>query len=157
MKSIFFAFLSLFVLTYATAQVSNNVYKIPFKFKTLDGKVFTQANLKANTSTIVIFFDPYCEHCATQAEWFAAASTKFKTTQFLFVTTEPTVKASVDFQQKYFGGKGMNVTFLLDTDFKFDAYFGYSETPSIYVFNKTGLRTQALKKETPVDKITPYL
>lgn len=157
MKSIFFAFLTIFAVSFASAQMSNNVRQIPFSFKTLDGKTFTNANLKANKSTIVIFFDPYCEHCESQASWFAAAASKFASTQFLFVTTEPTIQASVDFKQKYFAGKNMDVTFLLDTNFKFDGYFGYSETPSIYVYNKAGNRTQALKKETPVDKIIPYL
>jgi len=152
------AFLSLVLALLALAAFAqgNNVYKTPFRFKTLDGKLFTNANLKPNKSTVVVFFDPYCEHCATQAGWLGAGAAKLKNVQFLFVTTEPTVQASIDFKAKYFTGKNMDVTILLDTDFKFDAYFGYSEAISMYVYKKTGERSQSFKKETPVDKMIPF-
>lgn len=153
MKRVFTLTMLLFLFAAAQAQVPN------FSFKGLNGQAFTQANLKKGFSTIVIFFDPWCDHCEQQAKWIAAAPDKFRNTNILFVTTEPQKEASVNFRDKFFGKSGMtNVHFMIDTEFRFDAYFkGYYEVPSILIYNKEGKHVKTLNKETPAEQLAALL
>lgn len=157
MKNLFAIITTLAIcIGYVSAQKLANINTNAFAFKTLDGKPFTKANLKKDKSTLVMFFDPYCDHCELQSKWFAADAAKLKGVQFLLVTTEPTVQASLDFKKKCFGTAAIDVTILLDDKFRFDAYFGYSETPSMYLFNKKGDHTKSYKHETKPAEMLPF-
>jgi len=49
------------------------------------------------------------------------------------------------------------VYILQDKQFLFDGYFGYSEIPSIYVYNQQWQRVKAFNKETPADVLLRFL
>ncbi|MEM6262804.1 MAG: redoxin domain-containing protein [Bacteroidota bacterium] len=128
-----------------------------FEFFTLDGKSFTHSNLQAGLPTVVMFFDPYCDHCAKQADWIQAKADEFAGIQLVFVTTEPEASATQEFQEKHFGGTSLkHLHFLQDKNFYFDTYFGYSEVPSMYLYDKNGERIKDLHKEVEADKLLGY-
>jgi len=129
-----------------------------FSFQDLSGKAFTQENVKKNMATIVFFFDPYCDHCQQQAEWINDMSRDFKNIQLIWVSTE-TPESIGEFQKKHLNAKSLalNTHFLVDTEFMFDSYFGYSEAPSMYLYDKSGKRVKSFTKETPAKILLRYL
>ena len=129
-----------------------------FSFNDLDGRAFTKADLREDLPTIVFFFDPYCDHCQQQAKWIKEAGDQFKDIQMVWVTTESETKASQEFSLEYFGGgKWEHVYFLIDSNFLFDGFFGYSEVPSIYIYNASGQRLKSFSKETPAEILLRFL
>ena len=128
-----------------------------FSFKDLKEQKFTREQVKTGIPTIVIFFDPYCDHCAQQADWIAGSADAFKQINLVWVTTEMK-DATEEFVATHFSGAKLPYQhFLLDTEFMFDGYFGYSEVPSIYLYNAAGKRVKSLDKETPADALLKYL
>lgn len=120
-----------------------------FQFTDLSGEPFTQDQLEADMTTIAIFFDPYCEHCTQQAKWITESADLFDDVQMIWVTTEMEEPTKA-FYEEHFADRGLpHVHVLMDKDFMFDAYFGYSEVPSIYIYDKQGKRIKSLSKETP--------
>lgn len=131
--------------------------KLPaFSFTGLDGQTFTHAQLQPGLPTIAIFFDPYCDHCATQAGWIVEAADLFQDVQMIWVTTE-SAEAATEFYNTHFKDSGLDKVYvLLDPEFMFDSYFGYSEVPSIYLYDAAGKRIKALHEETEAAKLKAY-
>lgn len=128
-----------------------------FQFQDLAGNVFSKGDLKTDLATIAIFFDPYCDHCTQQAKWIVEAKDTLKDVQILWVTTEE-LEGVKGFYEEYFAQEDMpNLHILRDTEYMFDAYFGYSEVPSIYVYNKAGQRVKAFNKEVPPSILLKFL
>ena len=130
-----------------------------FAFTDLEGNSFTHTNLEPGLATIVMFFDPYCDHCEQQAKWINEDAEDFENIQLLFVTTEPEVAATQEFVSKVFSNTPLEyVHFLLDTDYMFDAYFeGYYEVPSVLIYTNEGKLSKILNKETPAADLLKHL
>ncbi|MEM9721883.1 MAG: redoxin domain-containing protein [Bacteroidota bacterium] len=143
-----------FFLTFSGVQAQQSLPQ--FSFSDLDGKAFTYAQLRSDIPTIVFFFDPYCEHCQQQATWMKEAKNELTNVQQIWVTTEEPIAAR-DFGEKYLGGDWDNVHILIDKQFLFDGYFGYSQIPSIYLYNNQGQQVKAFDKETPADVLLRFL
>ncbi len=130
---------------------------LQFSFKDLQGKTFTHQQLVPGQPTMVMFFDPYCDHCEQQAKYLRDAKDKFLKVNLVWVTTEDAAAA------KSFRDKNLplsifpKVHVLTDPEFVFDGYFGYSEVPSIYLFNKEGKRVKDFHHETPAAELLKYL
>ena len=147
-------FLLGFALT-ATAQKA-----LPeFGFQDLEGNVFAYTQLEQDQPTVVVYFDPWCDHCAHQADMLADADDQLKNFNIVFVTnTDPDGQASKEFKAKHFGDSELqHVHVLLDPNFYFDGYFGYSEVPSVYVYNAEKKRVGAFTKETTAEDILKKL
>jgi len=127
-----------------------------FVFTDLSGKSFSHAQLRSDLPTLVFFFDPYCDHCQQQATWIKESKDEFADVQQVWVTTEEADPAR-QFKEEYLGNEWNHVYVLLDKQFLFDGYFGYSEIPSIYIYNKEGQRVKAFNKETPADVLLRFL
>ena len=147
-------FLSVVLSVFALGLVS--AQSLPdFAFYDLQGNLFTKANIKKKAPVVVIFFDPYCDHCQTQAGWINAAGEKFKAknAQVVWVSTESEENIA-KFRNTTFTKSALkDVYFLRDKKYWFDGYFGYSEAPSIYVYNAEGKLVKSLKKETPAETL----
>lgn len=127
-----------------------------FLFYTLEGKAFTDKDLpQAERGTIVVFFDPYCDHCQRQASFFQKEATALRGIRLIWVSTEA-AEALRNFQEKYL--KGIPQLYVLrDKDFKFDHFFGYSVAPTIYIYDAKGKLKKVLREEAPVATILQYL
>ncbi|MEL6673765.1 MAG: redoxin domain-containing protein [Bacteroidota bacterium] len=131
-----------------------------FTFPDLDGKTFTHTQLDPNKSTMIMMFDPYCDHCETQAGWIAEAATKFQHVQFVFVTIETEKEPIKAFRDKYFGKTSLKeqVKFLQDPDFMFEEYFGYTDdSVNIYLFKAGKKQRKYFGKETEAETLLKFL
>lgn len=123
-----------------------------FLLYTLDGKAFTDQDLPpAQRGRIVIFFDPYCDHCQKQATFMRENAATLKDFQQIWVSTE-TTDAIKKFQETYLKGIP-NVFVLRDKDFKFDGFFGYSVAPTIYVYDRAGKLRAVHREEVPLNRL----
>ncbi len=149
MKQIIY-FLSLIVFTGFVSFTAQAQKKMPaFTFEDLNAKPFTNANIKQGLSTIVFFYDPYCEHCAQQADWIRESEAAFKNTNLVWVSTED-LQPIQEFKNAHFGGSALDkLYFVRDTKWKFDTYFGYTVAPGVYLYNKDNVLLKSYNKETP--------
>ena len=130
-----------------------------FKFTRTNGQAFTKANLKAGMATVVIFFDPDCDHCQQQAQWLKTDVAKLKgvNVQFLWVSTADP-KPIADFEKRFFTGITQPlIYFAQDKDYAFDNYFGYSEVPNIKIYDSKGKFVKEFKKEVTIAELIPLL
>jgi peroxiredoxin len=159
-KSLFAALFILLALSLGSSIFAQTTPKsLPsFTFETLTGQALTPANLNAKGKPIiVVYFDPDCDHCQKQARYFAAAKERFQGVKFLYVTIADKSGIST-FHKTYFGASGLDVTFGLDTQYRFDEYFGYSQVPSVYAYNAAGQLVGSWKEdEVPADVIAKAL
>jgi peroxiredoxin len=144
-------------LLHAQTQPQTKAQLPAFSFKLADtGKLITQKSLKPNMHTLVIFFDPSCDHCELQAEWIKEALSRFGNTQFLWVSTA-TPKEIQAFRDKFFKGVTVPMYWAQDSEYRVDEYFGYTTVPSIYVYNTQNALRVTYRNEVAVDMILAYL
>ena len=120
---------------------------------------YNSAKLNQSKSALIIYFDPWCEHCNQQAEWIAARPDAFKNVQILFVTFEPEKTPIQEFKNKYFSAAGWsNVVFLQDLDFQFETYFGYTDDPLyIYCYKPGGGKGKYFGEEQRAEVLINFL
>lgn len=131
-----------------------------FSFYDLEGEPFTYEQLDPERPVFVMMFDPYCDHCRTQAANIANEPEKFlqKDVQFVWVTLEPEAEAIVGFREEFFGDSGLDVHFLQDQDIRFEAFFGYTDDPvNIYLFKPNGKRPKYFGEEQEAATLLNYL
>ena len=61
----------------------------PFEITLANGKVFTATQLIKNKPTVLIYFDPDCEHCVLFTKELLKRSTSIKDKQVVMVTYQP--------------------------------------------------------------------
>ncbi len=150
-KIILFTF---FLATFALFNLAQAQKALPkFSFFDLEGKTFTSANLKTGVPTIVFFYDPYCEHCNLQADWINNSYIRVKGMNLVWVSTEEAGPIQ-EFKKNHFSTNTWDkLYFLRDSGFKFDNYFGYTEAPGIYLYDKNGVLVKDFRKETPTSDL----
>lgn len=124
-----------------------------FSFPEISGTALTNLELKEWAPVIVFYFDPGCEHCQEQATMLNEQIEKFSGTNLLFVAfAEPAdVKT---YRDTYFpGGQKKNMFFCTDPTYKFDKTFGYSQAPTIHIYNKSWKKVKVFRNEIAVEEI----
>jgi hypothetical protein len=149
----------LLLLIVATAPLQGQISFPAFAFQDLEGNEFTPAKLDANTATMIMLFDPFCDHCETQATWIAEQADKFKNVQFVFVTLEPEVKYIEEFRDRNFGETDLDkLYFVQDVNVAFESYFGYTDdVVNIYLYHPDRKRPKYFGEETPAEDLLKYL
>lgn len=152
MKLTSIAFATGLILTSTTLMMAQ--LAVPaFEFTDLEDHPFSNDNLDQGKSTLIIYFDPWCEHCNQQAAWIAEESSDFRDVQVLFITFEPEKEPIEAFRQQHFSsGDWSHVVFLQDLDFMFESYFGYTDDPLYIYCYKPGNRNGTyFGKEQPAE------
>ena len=110
-----------------------------FMFQTMDGKVFTKAEMVKNKTSIFILFDVTCEHCMHEISDIAKNYDSFKDVEFYLVSMD-NKQGILSFISNY--GKGLygrqNVTVLQDFRSEFVQKFRPERFPALFVYSKTG-------------------
>jgi cytochrome oxidase Cu insertion factor (SCO1/SenC/PrrC family) len=148
-----FLFLLFALMTFSVNVLTAQVLP-KFAFYETGNKAFTNARLKAGVPVVVVYFDPDCDHCNKQAQMIKAEVSKFNNVQMVWVAFPADLEAINAFGKKYFPAQfGKSFFFLRDNDYTFDKAFGYSEAPSIYIYNKTGklVKSYAKKEVSPTE------
>jgi len=133
-----------------------------FQFSDLEGHTFAASQLDPSRPVFVMMFDPYCDHCQTQAENIAAAADAFeaKEVQFVWVTLDPEPEAIAKFRDHHFGETGLReqMHFLMDTEIRFEEYFGYTDDAvNIYCYKPGAKRPRYFGEEQEATVLLKYL
>jgi len=125
-------------------EIAKQIQTIPkFKLKTLDSIPFTNSNLKPNLNTIFIYFNSECDFCQHEAKSISQNLNKFKTVQFIFVSTEA-INTIKQFSEKHKLNNQPNITFLYDKAFHFTNLFNAQSIPYILIYNQNN---ELIKKQ----------
>jgi hypothetical protein len=120
----------------------------------LDGNVVDLKTLKSKT--VVVLFQPDCDHCQHEAEEIKANLDRFKKQTMYFVSSSP-VDQILKFSNDYKLSGQSNIYFGSTTVQKILDTFGPIAAPSIYIYSETGQLIQRFNGQTPVAEIIQYL
>jgi hypothetical protein len=131
-------FLILITAAYLPVMAQNPASVLPeFKFSKLDGTSFSKNQIKGEEKSIIIYFDPTCDHCQGEITAIGKRYNDFKNVSFYLVSGHAKSEVST-FMQTY--GKQLkdkkNVTVLLDPKMEFIPKFSPTQYPAIYVYSK---------------------
>lgn len=126
-----------------------------FSFINLEGKVFTQHNLK-NKPIIFVYFNSDCNYCQSEASKIEEKLQDFKNVQLLFVSFEEK-EGIVKFAKQYKLDNQDNIVFLEDRKGEFSKLFDVNSIPYIVVYNKNGKFLKKFKGITKTDDILKVL
>jgi hypothetical protein len=157
LKNIFLVLILLFAGSFlsADAQSRQTVSVLPdFSFFKLDGTSFTRNNMKAGVKSIIIYFDPGCDHCQHEVEAIGKRYNEFKDVAFYLVSANEKTQIS-SFMQTF--GKDLNgrnnVTVLHDPELQFFYKFSPTTFPAIYVYSFQGKLIKQFSGTTKVDDL----
>lgn len=117
-----------------------------FEFFDMSNKPIGPASLPFSTPVIFFYFDPDCDHCQQIATWLNEQAAQFKGITLVMVSWAE-VEAIKAFPGKYLPDYPGSLFVTKDSKYSIDKWFGYSETPSIYVYNRHWKRTASFKDE----------
>jgi peroxiredoxin len=120
----------------------------------VDGNVIDLKTLKSKT--VVVLFQPDCDHCQHEAEEIKANLDRFKNQTMYFVSSSP-VDQIVKFSKDYKLNDQRNIYFGSTTVQKILDTFGPIAAPSIYIYDESGQLVQKFNGQTPVGEIVQYL
>lgn len=122
-----------------------------FSFTSHTGEKINRRSLSEGNPVIIVYFDPYCDHCLTQAEVIKAGADQLKNASIIWVSWSEH-DDNETFYNTYFSG-AKNVKVCKDENFAFDSWFGYSEVPSVFVYNGNWQLSAKFTKEATVDQL----
>lgn len=128
----------------------------PFSYSTINGKLFTNENLKQNTPTLFLYFNSECEHCQSEASQIQESMAKFKEIQLVFVSFEEKNKI-IAFAKEYKLDSYDNITFLLDKQITFSTTFDVNSLPTMILYNKNKELIEKIKGQTKIGTILKKL
>ena len=134
------------------ATVENDLPNLQIRL--VDGNMVDLKSLKEKT--ILVLFQPDCDHCQHEAEDIKANLDRFKNLTMYFVSSSP-VDEIVKFSKDYKFIEHNNIHFGSTTTQNILDTFGAISAPSIYIYSEKGDLIQKFNGQTPVDQIIQYL
>lgn len=108
-----------------------------------------------DTPTIILFFNPDCDHCQYEAKSILEHQSDFTNTNFWWVAT---VDASAinNFSKKYNLVSLSNQYFAKLPAEKVVETFGSVSVPNIFIYDKTGVLQKEFRGETKIEALLKY-
>ncbi len=130
--------------------------KLPnMKLVKLDGKEFNAKTL-LGSKTILILFQPDCDHCQNEAKQIAERLPAFASYVVYFVSSAP-LKDIEKFSQEYKLSGKPNIHFATAGFQSIVDNYGPIPAPSIYIYSSTGSIENSFNGEMEIDVVIKYL
>lgn len=137
----------------STQQYFKSPYIPAFDIRKVpDSSSFTNNTLQKGKPTIVVFFDPDCDHCQVATKNFTSKIDRLKNVQILMVTIYDFSRIN-KFYKEYKLANFPNITVTRDAAFVLPKFYQVSSLPDVYVYDKSGKLMAHYKKDIPVDEI----
>jgi len=127
-----------------------------FSFSSLNGDSVSNNLFDNGRPLILFYFDPTCSHCEKQAQWISKSIEQFEGVDLLWLAWEVNDAIS-SFRKNYFSQATDNVYFAVDVDYRFDGIFGFSEIPTVFIFDDRNSLLKTFNGETKVEKLLKIL
>ncbi|WP_395047080.1 TlpA family protein disulfide reductase [Flavobacterium sp.] len=138
-------------------EVAEHIKIIPvFEYQTLEGKPFSNKDLKENTATVFLYFNSECEHCQSEATQIKEKINQFKNVQLVFISFEEP-KQIATFAITYKLNNDANIYFLCDSKVSFATTFDVKSLPTIVVYDKEKNLLKKIKGQVKVQTILKLL
>lgn len=143
------------ILLLATTQAFAQGDLPDFSFTSTENGAVGKSDLDQGEPVIIFYFDPDCDDCLAQAGSIKSEIESFDGVQLLWISwAENTVLTA--FKDEYFPNN-TNVYVLKDDSFMFDSYFGYSEVPAVYVYNKSWQQVGSFNDTVSIEELLSLL
>ena len=139
-------------------QIAEKIKNIPEFYFYMPGSdsIFTDANIKADKATLIIYYNPECEHCQYEADIISKRIEEFKPFQLFFITYANAEQIE-SFAHNYKLTGFANIKFLWDKEFIFSDVFGESKVPVSFIYDKEGKLVKKIIGEIKVDALLKFL
>ncbi len=138
-------------------EVAENIKTIPrFAYKSMDGKTFTNKNLKTGKPIVFFYFNSDCEHCQNEAQQVRLNLSKLSGVELIFISFE-TPKSIKNFARTYQLDDCKNITFLCDQKITFATTFDVNAVPSIVTYDKNQKLVEKIKGQVKIETLIKKL
>jgi peroxiredoxin len=138
---------------YDKKQKEASIQVMPsFGYKTLDGSLYTNKNLKENTATIFIYFNSDCDFCNHEAQEIQTNIEKLKKFQLVFISFEKPAQIKA-FAQTHKLNNYDNISFIHDSRASFATTFDIKSLPAIVIYDNQNKLVAKMKGQTKVATI----
>lgn len=125
----------------------------PFTVVGLDSSIYTKADLKKNSETIIMYFNPGCDHCRHQLDSLIANMDKFKKMQIVMATYQP-MDDIKEFYKEFKLKQYPNIHIGRDSKYFFQPFYKIMNLPFLALYDKKGKLLTTFEGTTPVKKLT---
>ncbi|MHB9141753.1 MAG: TlpA family protein disulfide reductase [Paludibacter sp.] len=122
-------------------------------FESLDGQTVYVDEFDPKKPTVIIYFNPECEHCQYEASEIGTHSDQFEKANMILITPDDSIKRVEDFAKQHHLWKVDNLTILIDRGQKFKSYFGTSSFPTVFIYGPDKKLRKIYKGETKTEAI----
>jgi peroxiredoxin len=127
----------------------------PLKLRNLDGTpLSTQSFL--GSKTILVLFQPDCDHCQNEAEQIAKRLPAFAGYTVYFISSAPLAEVE-KFSRDYKLNGHPNIHFALTNSQSIIDSYGPIPAPSIYIYSTEGTLLNSFNGEMEIDVVIKYL
>ena len=138
-------------------KVAENIKTIPtFEYQNINGKIFTNKDLKKNIPTLFIYYNSECDFCNEEAQMIKKNIAKFTNFQLCFISFEEHNQIK-SFATKYQLNIYDNVHFLCDNKITFASTFDVKSMPCLVLYNKDQKLIEKIKGQVKTETILKKL
>ena len=128
-----------------------------YSFELLNGEQIFIDEFDNRKPTVIIYFNPECEHCQYEASEIGAQPEQFEKANMILVTPDDSAKRVEAFALKYHLWEIDNLTILLDREKQFKNRFGTAVFPSTFIYGSDKKLVKMFRGETRMDAIIKSL
>ncbi len=126
-------------------------------FESLAGGLVYLDEFDRQKPTVIIYFNPGCEHCQYEATEIGHRAEQFGKINTILVTPEPSVEKVKAFAQTYHLNEVDNLFILLDKNRQFIRHFGTTVFPSVFIYGPDQKLLKSYKGEVKIEAIIASL
>lgn len=127
------------------------------RFYRRDGAMITNEDLKAKVPTVIMLFNPTCEHCEDQARLFQKNLSKFSDANLLLMAADRLGPYLVHFVNATGSDKFPSLQIGVDSSEYINKTFRYEGLPQINIYNKQQKLVKIFSGITSVDSLQRYM
>ena len=113
---------------------------------------FTKENLSKKSATLLMLFNPQCDHCQHETEEIIKNIDKFKGIQIVMATSM-LFDSMITFREKYKLAAYKNITVAQDTHYFLPSYYMIGNLPFLAFYNKKKELISVFEGSLPIDKV----
>lgn len=126
-------------------------------FESLTGEQICIDEFDNQKPTVIIYFNPGCEHCQYEASEIGKQAEQFEKANMILITPDDSTKRVEAFAAKYHLWEVDNLTVLLDRNHQFLRSFGTAVFPSVFIYGPDKKLVKMYKGEVKMEAIIESL
>lgn len=146
----------IFTMVNAKSEQEKRIQTLPaFCFEHIHSGTYCSTDLPENSSCVIFYFHPECEHCQYEAEQVVLHQPEFKNVTLLWISVAP-LEQLREFEKNYHLGEFDNILILHDKKGDFQKNFGARVIPTSFIYKNRNLRKK-FDGEVKIEAILTHL